>query len=139
MSRLWLRDTEGGTSLFSDPPFTGQPTQPAIDALAGVVGLLNAASLRTNEILIETPSVGAFHTLHASELFLLVCDAEELLDDLVATDYPEPVATEPVALLRAAEALLRTEPLPAFPPGTHALIPRIIRLLGDAEHLAHDR
>ena len=80
---------------MSDPPFTGHPTQPAIDALAGVVGLLNAASLRTSEILIETPRVGAFHTLHASELFLLVCDAEELLDDVIATDYHEPVATEP--------------------------------------------
>ena len=96
--------------MLSDPPFTGQPST-AIDALAGVVGLLNAASLRTNEILIETPGVGAFHTLHTSELFLLVCDAEQLLDDLVATDYPEPVQTDPVALLRAAEALLRTEPL----------------------------
>ena len=123
--------------MFSDPPLTGRPTQAAIDALASVVGLLHEASIRTTEWLLDANRTGGFATVHSGELLAATYQAAELLGEgFDYSGYPEPIETDPVLLLRAADQLLRAEPLPSYPPGTQLLVVRVIGLLGDAEQLS---
>lgn len=123
--------------MFSDPPLTKRPTQAGIDALAGVVLLLRAASLETSRRLFEAGEVDGFATLHAHQILVVAREAEALLgDDFDYGVYEPPVERDPVLLLCAAEELLRVEPAPDYPRGTIGVVLGVPDLVGDAEYLA---
>lgn len=60
---------------------------------------------------------------------LVAGQALELLPVSAEVDEPIPVQTDPLQLLRAAEALTRIHPIVAFPPGTSAVIVAICDLI----------
>src|ERR1044072_3964637 len=64
-------------------------------------------------------------------LDLATSQALELLPAGTDADGSAPVETDPLELLRAAEALTRLHPIEAFPPGTSQLIAAICDLLNE--------
>ena len=117
-------------------PLTRRPIATRQRAFAGVVRLLHIAAQQASvAAALESPYPG-FHGLHACEMRAAADQAVVALGPGDCSDLPNPIETDPVLLLRAAKALLRSEPASDFPAGTAEVTDVVIRLLGDAEYLA---
>ncbi len=100
------------------------------DALAGVVRLLG----RVGDLALDPDAIRRDPALPCLGLGadLAASQALALLPPDAPVDDPVPPQTDPVELLRAADALTRTLPIEAFPAGASQVIGAISDLL--AEH-----